>query len=299
MNVINGKIKVVIKCITYNHEPYIRQCLDGFVMQKTNFQFVAIVHDDCSLDRTTDVIHEYEKKYPNIIIPIYETENQYHKGTLGQIMNDAVTASGAEYVALCEGDDYWTDPYKLQKQVDFLDTHPEYVICAHNAYQHFSNNLWKLFVNPNYREHDICLSEMLAKWHTPTASLIYRKDVLDKVPATKSYPNGDYYLMLRLLSQGKFYYDPSVMSVYRMHNDSVSAEMNRNTITLYDDIISLLNEVRSLYKEIDQPLFDEAVSNYEAKKRDSLRSNDSVKKWFYRKTYTRAVKKTVKKVFNL
>lgn len=297
----NDKIKVAISCTAYNHEPYIRQCLEGFVMQKTYFKFVAIVHDDASLDKTARIIREYEARYPELIKPIYETENQYskHDGSLGRIMNEAIIATEADYVALCEGDDYWTDPYKLQKQVDFLDGHLEYVICAHNAYQQFANNTWRIFVNPAFREHNICLSEMLTKWHTPTASLIYRRKALEKVPSTDSFPNGDYYLMLRLLSQGKFYYDPSVMSVYRMHDDSVSAEMNRNTVRMYNDIIRLLNGVRLLYKEEEQPLFDEAIRNYEARKLDFERSTDSVKRWLYSKTYTRALKKIVKKFFKM
>lgn len=113
---------VSIRCLTYNHAPYIRQCLDGFVMQKTNFKFEAIVHDDASTDGTADIVREYATKYPDIIKPILETENQYskHDGSLKRIMNAAISPS-AKYIAMCEGDDYWTDPYKLQKQVDFLE----------------------------------------------------------------------------------------------------------------------------------------------------------------------------------
>lgn len=122
---------VVINCITYNHVSFIRDALEGFVMQKTDFPFVAIVHDDASTDDTAAIIREYAEKYPDIIFPIYETENQYskHDGSLGRIMQQARNATGAKYVAMCEGDDYWTDPMKLQKQVDFLESHPEYSMC--------------------------------------------------------------------------------------------------------------------------------------------------------------------------
>lgn len=124
------ELMVSIQCITYNHELYIRQCLEGFVMQKTNFQFEVIVHDDASTDGTAAIIREYTEKYPDIIKPIYETENQYskHDGSLQHIMN---AHTHGKYVALCEGDDYWIDPYKLQKQVDFLETHTEYgMVCT-------------------------------------------------------------------------------------------------------------------------------------------------------------------------
>ena len=122
---------VAIKCLVYNHEPYLRDCLEGFVMQQTNFPFVAIVHDDASTDGSAAIIREYEEKYPNIIKPIYETENQYskHDGSVGRIVDAAIDDTGAKYVAMCEGDDYWTDPLKLQKQVDFMEANPEYGLC--------------------------------------------------------------------------------------------------------------------------------------------------------------------------
>lgn len=123
MNINN--ILVSIKCAVYNHEPYLRQCLEGFVMQKTNFRFEAIVHDDASTDGSAAIIREYAEKYPDIIKPIYETENQYSKrdGSLTRIMNAACCG---KYIAICEGDDYWIDPLKLQKQVDFLEENPDY-----------------------------------------------------------------------------------------------------------------------------------------------------------------------------
>lgn len=106
-------LMVSIQCTAYNHEPYIRQCLEGFVMQKTNFRFEAIVHDDASIDGTADIIREYAEKYPDIIKPIYETENQYskHDGSLRQIMDEACIG---KYIAACKGDDYWTDPLKYK-----------------------------------------------------------------------------------------------------------------------------------------------------------------------------------------
>ena len=127
------KYKVAINCLVYNHEPYLRECLEGFVMQQTDFPFVAIVHDDASTDHSADIIREYAAKYPDIIHPIYETENQYSKknGSLTKIMDTAIEATGAPYIAMCEGDDYWIDPHKLQKQVDYLDQHSDCVITSH------------------------------------------------------------------------------------------------------------------------------------------------------------------------
>lgn len=108
---MTGDPLVSIRCTVYNHEPFLRQCLDGFVMQQTTFPFEAIVHDDASTDGSAAIIREYAEKYPNIIKPIYETENQHrkHDGSLARIL-DAAMHPNSKYVALCEGDDYWTDP---------------------------------------------------------------------------------------------------------------------------------------------------------------------------------------------
>lgn len=125
-------VQVSVICNAYNHEKYIADALKGFVMQKTNFSFEVLVHDDASTDKTADIIREYEIKYPDIIKPIYEIENQCSKrdGSLSRIQYGRVKG---KYIAICEGDDYWTDPYKLQKQYDALEAHPEINICATKA----------------------------------------------------------------------------------------------------------------------------------------------------------------------
>ena len=117
---------VSIFTLTYNHAPYIRQCLDGFLMQKTDFPFEVIVNDDASIDGTTEIVREYERKYPEIIKPIYHSENCFSKGERGFWSRYCLPKSRGKYIALCEGDDYWIDPLKLQKQVDFLEANPEY-----------------------------------------------------------------------------------------------------------------------------------------------------------------------------
>lgn len=121
---------VSVSCITYNHAPYIRKCLDGFLMQKTNFEFEIIIHDDASTDGTADIIREYEKKYADIIFPIYQKENQWSKGKKPNWDFNAPRWRG-KYIAICEGDDYWTDPLKLQKQVDFLENNERCFMITH------------------------------------------------------------------------------------------------------------------------------------------------------------------------
>lgn len=116
---------VTIGSITYNHAPYIRECLDSLLSQQTNFPFEIVVNDDCSTDGTTEIVREYAEKYPKIIKPIYHEENQYTKGVRGMFEHFVIPTARGKYIAICEGDDYWNDPLKLQKQVDYLESHPD------------------------------------------------------------------------------------------------------------------------------------------------------------------------------
>ena len=126
---MNEEIMVSVSCLVYNHAKYLRKCLDGFVNQKTNFKFEVLVHDDASTDGSQDIIREYEEKYPDIIKPIYQKENQHSKGVANTFTYQFPRAKG-KYLAYCEGDDYWCDEYKLQKQVDALENNPECVIST-------------------------------------------------------------------------------------------------------------------------------------------------------------------------
>ena len=127
----DSKIMVSVCCIAYNHEKYIRECLDGFVIQKTNVEYEIIINDDASTDRTADIIREYEKKYPNIIRGIYHTENQYSKGVCPEKF--PFLAAKGKYIAMCEGDDYWSDPHKLQKQFDAMELNNNCHMCVHKV----------------------------------------------------------------------------------------------------------------------------------------------------------------------
>lgn len=121
---------VSICCITYNHESYIRETIEGFLMQKTKFPIEVLIHDDESTDKAADIIREYENKYPDIIKPIYQFDNKYSKGISVSVTYNFPRARG-KYIAMCEGDDYWTDPSKLQKQVDFMEVNPDCSLCFH------------------------------------------------------------------------------------------------------------------------------------------------------------------------
>lgn len=125
----NTAIMVSIICIVYNQKQYIRECLDSFLMQKTNFKIEIVIHDDASTDGTAEIIREYEEKYPDLIKAIYQQENQFSQG-VNMWVSVPPHASG-KYLAMCEGDDYWINPLMLQKEVDFLESNPEYgLVCG-------------------------------------------------------------------------------------------------------------------------------------------------------------------------
>lgn len=124
---------ISIACITYNHEKYIRRCIEGFLNQKTSFEIEIIIHDDASTDNTANIVKEYADKYPNLILTILQTENKFSEGI--KIWPTFVyPRARGKYIAFCEGDDYWTDPLKLQKQSDFLEANPEYSLCSHETF---------------------------------------------------------------------------------------------------------------------------------------------------------------------
>lgn len=211
---------VTVRCTVFNHEPYLRKCLDGFVMQQTTFPFVVIVHDDASTDKSVVIIEEYAEKYPHIIKPIYEQENQYskHDGSLWRIMNEATKG---KYVALCEGDDYWTDPLKLQKQVDFLEKNKEYVMCFHNA--KILNESASPIHFKKVEEREYLCKELYDDWIVPTASIMIKTDILGqkKIDYSKLL-NGDIFVVMSAFEAGKVYGMADQMSVYRVQPQGVT-----------------------------------------------------------------------------
>lgn len=220
--------KVIIRCLVYNHEPYLRDCLEGFVMQKTNFPFKAVVHDDASTDSSAAIIREYAEKYPHIIEPIYETENQYSKrdGSLRKIM-DAHSLGRSPYIAYCEGDDYWIDPYKLQKQVDFLDANPDYAMCFSACKIQNDYGLHTGTKGEEVTDRDYESTELLKTWCVPTASILIRAAIAKDERITKYDKRktcGDIFVVLTAADYGKVRGMQDKMTVYRLNPGSI---MNR------------------------------------------------------------------------
>lgn len=245
-------LMVSISCLTYNHENYIRQCLDGFVMQKTNFRFEAIVHDDASTDRTAEIVREYAEKYPDIIKPIFETENQYSKGN-GIIEDIMVSNLRGKYVAICEGDDYWIDPLKLQKQFDYMESHPNCSLCFHPDYRLFGDGKMMShhprIKRDTYKTKDVILLDggLMA-----TGSMFFRNvDYICREERPKFWTNspvGDEPLRLYLSTRGSIGYIDKMMSVYRM--SSVGSWTSKNlSIHFWTKHVK---SVKQMYSEFDE-----------------------------------------------
>ncbi len=215
---------VFVRCLTYNHEPYIEDALKGFAMQKTDFPFLAVVIDDCSTDGTTDIVRRYEAQYPDKIKGIYlphnfkqskEDKRPYYRKYIDR----------ATYWAECEGDDYWTDPYKLQKQVDYMESHPECIMCVHAAKWTIGENDEKVIRGCNYQEErDLTTDEIIFNGglYVAWASTMFKAHSIpdgDERPVWWRMADvGDYPKRIYASLEGKVHFLPEVMCVYRFQH---------------------------------------------------------------------------------
>jgi glycosyltransferase involved in cell wall biosynthesis len=237
-------VKVSVYCLAYNHSAFIEQTIKGFLSQKTNFRFEVIIHDDASPDGTANIIKKYEKEYPDIIKGIYQVENQYSK-CASLIQAYILPRLSGEYVAICEGDDFWTDPNKLQRQVDALDANPDCHFCVHKT-----NEVWvsgeetgKTFpsFDMDSKIMDSCefLTLCSKSYSFHTSSYMFRmtewRKYMENPPKFKSLCDvGDEPYLLYFGQLGKVCYMNQVMSAYRRgvpsswsQSNAVTTDINR------------------------------------------------------------------------
>lgn len=241
---------VSISCITFNHVSFIRECLDGFLAQKTNFAFEIVVYDDKSTDGTSEILQKYSEKFPEIFAVQIADENQYSKGVRGIAYRFNFPRCRGKYIALCEGDDYWIDPLKLQKQVDFLENNHSYSACVHGAKVWDENE--KKFSNSNYegiqRDFDLGLNRIFkdSGWVYPTCSLLMLKAKVRYPDNLLYFTGGDLILIIFLAAQGKIRFMKEMMGVYRIHSGGVYQGVEKNLSFYLDNRIKL----KKFYREL-------------------------------------------------
>lgn len=212
---------VATATLAYNHEPYIRDCIDGILMQKTTFPVRISIFEDCSTDKTASIIKEYEKKYPDLIFAFCQSINTYRKENRREVLQPYLEArKSAKYIAMCEGDDYWTDPLKLQKQVGFMEDNPDCSMCYHAVRHVFmTKNIMDKAVGPITPGNIKFTSDEFIKGkYARTVSRLIKGSVLHNIPKWVSQsPIGDYPIQMICALHGNIgYIGGAPMAVYRV-----------------------------------------------------------------------------------
>ncbi len=256
--------------IAYNHAAFIAQAIEGVMQQQTSFDVELVIGEDCSTDNTRVIIQDYQRQFPEKIKLLLPEKN------LGMMANFSQTlqACTGTYVALCEGDDYWTDPHKLQKQVNLLEENPSFSISFHRVKViHENNPALDYISNPDQQEETTILDLALNNY-IHTVSCVFRNHQTVLPASFHASPVGDYLLHLLNAQHGKIHFLPATMAVYRVHAGGVWGEKNRaEQFTKWDIVLQLamahfqgkvkktlikqrknnLRELNKLYKKLNQP----------------------------------------------
>jgi glycosyltransferase involved in cell wall biosynthesis len=224
---MENKPLVSVCMITYNHEAFISQAIEGILMQKANFPIELIIGEDCSNDRTREICLEYQQEYPEIIRILPREKN------FGMTPNfvDTLKNCRGKYIALCEGDDYWTDKSKLQKQVDFLEANPDFAICFHRVkVVHENIDKESYLSNPNQKE-VTAFEDLTYGNYIHTLSCVFRNNLFEDFPYWfKDMPIGDYPLHLLNAQYGKIKFFEETMGVYRIHKGGIWGHLDNKEI---------------------------------------------------------------------
>ena len=284
--------KVSILCTVYNHEKYISRALQSFIDQKTNFNFEIIVHDDCSTDRSALIIKEYQKKFPDIIKPIFQSENQYSKGKM-ILQEFLIPKIRGDYFAICEGDDYWIDNNKLQKQVDYMEKHKACTLCIHNS----------IFVSEDetFLQHHIVTSGLPREisceevilgdgGFCSTNSIIAPTWTLKSLPSYFEFMSLDLVWQMYLASLGKTYCFSDYMSAYRVGSlDSWTQRFinapQEQRVKFYNKVIKL-RELFDLYTKFK---YHSSINKINCKNRIEFLFNEYDVSEFKKNEYRRII----------
>lgn len=243
---------VIVKCLVYNQARFIGRMLEGIVSQQTDFPFKALVHDDCSTDNTAEIIADYARRYPDIIVPMYEEENQWSKP--GEVLcykvNDALAQYDAKYMAFCEGDDYWDSPHKLQKQVDYMEAHPDcgMVYSRVRRYDETKGDFRDVWGGPTEN-----FTDLLASSTIPTPGAMVRMDLWRELqeevdPYGHGWLMGDYPMWLFMAAKSKIHFMEEPLAVYRIQSESACRSRSlRKTYDFRKSFFEISDYMREKY----------------------------------------------------
>ena len=283
-------MKVLLSvCIrTHNQERFIREALDSVLCQKTTFAFEVIVSDDASSDGTVAILQEYASRYPGVVRLLMSETNLGGPNNLKRV----IEASQAKYITCLDGDDFYTDAYKLQKQVDLLEVNPEYAACFHNTWMVDAlGSKQGLFNKPNFHAVHDAREFIRERWFVPIHTAVLRREYVEFPEWYDKVMNDDYVVHLSVAKHGAYYYMSDVMVAYRRHEQNISHAYGDMILT-DTQLCTILKNMKPLYPAKYAADFDARIAEYKAEMADlQLLKNQPWRKWLRRKTYTRAVKR--------
>lgn len=249
--------KVSISCLTFNHGEFIEEALEGFLMQQTDFNFEILVHDDASTDGTVEIIKSYQKKFPELIKPVFQEKNLWSQGIRALSATYNFPRAKGKYIAMCEGDDFWSDPKKLQNQVDFLDANPTYEACVHGAHFYSEDQKSRVFSKFEKKSNDFDLS--LYKIFNesggvyPSCSILMRNLPPFYPKELLRFPSGDLTLIIFLKHKGKIRFLNGMWATYRIHSNGVYQGETRNLKNIIKNRFIIQEYYSSLSEKLPFP----------------------------------------------
>ena len=294
---MNDEIMVSVLCVAYNHGKYIRQTLESFLAQDTNFSYEILVNDDASTDDTAELIRQIAEKNPDKVFPILQSENQYSKGKI--IVDILMQKARGKYVAICEGDDYWSDTHKLQTQVDWMESHPDYSACVHNTMIYNCENGEETPYNIKYsQDRDLGLEDVAygvgRLYHT--SSILSRAEYYLDMPEfyyiSMKHHVGDHPRAIWFAINGKVRYMDRIMSVYRCYSAPSSWSVRMRDGNFVEDrltgAVEMYKSVLKHVKDADAIVVEDALLKYEWELLQAKAEFGKMKKAPYDKLYKAA-----------
>lgn len=280
-------------CIrTHNQERFVQQAIESVLMQKTLFRFEIIISDDSSTDRTKGILIDYVQRYPDRIRLLESESNIGGPRNLRKV----IEASNSKYITCLDGDDYYLDKYKLQKQVEFLDENEEYVACFHNVLNMDEKSSKRSLFLPLDFPNVVDASDVISKpWFLPIHSVLMRRALISFPDWYDTVMNDDFVVNLSVVMHGPYYYMPDIMAVYRHHDSNVS--IHYSDISLINgQLCKILEGFSEIYPNEFLPVFENRIKYLQEEAiQYSKDCREPWRKWVRAKTYKRILKRVFRR----